>query len=246
MPKVMIDPGHGGADPGAVASGFSLREKDLTLFISKHIDYYLTTNYEVQTKMTREKDQTLNLKQRTDMANKWGADFLVSVHVNAGGGTGYEDFIYINLSDSSKTAKYRDIVHAEIKKVLDKYKIRDRGKKKANLHMLRESKMSAILTENLFIDNPEDQKLLKNETFLKQMAEAHAIGIAKALGLKQKSKPQPVKKAPSTEIPGNYKNMYRVIVDGKQIGAWSNASYLLRNVEKAVEGGGKEIKIVKV
>src|SRR5690625_2559502 len=98
MTKIFIDPGHGGSDPGAVGNG--LREKDLTLKISKKIANILK-DYHCSVKLSRTGDQTLSLKQRTDMANKWGADFLLSVHINAGGGTGYEDFIYNGLSNSS-------------------------------------------------------------------------------------------------------------------------------------------------
>lgn len=243
--KLMIDPGHGGADPGAVAAGFGLREKDLNLTISKRIDYTISKDYDVQTRMTRDSDKTLNLSQRTAAANAWGADYLLSVHINAGGGTGYEDFIHSNLSDSSQTAKMRNAVHAEITKVLQKYGVRNRGKKKANFHMLRESKMSAMLSETLFIDHKDDQKLLKNESFLKDMADAHAHGVAKALGLKKKAAPAPVKPAPSPKVGGQV-GLHRVIVDGKQIGAWGTQSYLLRNIEKALESGAKEIKIQKV
>lgn len=241
---VLIDPGHGGADPGAVAQGFGFREKDLTLSISKRIEATLNGEYEVDVRLTRSTDTTLNLKARTDLANQLNADYFLSVHVNAGGGTGYEDFIFINLSDSSGTAKMRDILHAEIMKVLEKYAIRNRGKKKANFHVLRETRMSAALTENLFIDNANDQKLLRNTSFLNDIADAHAHGIARALGLTKK--PKPVSTPKPNVTPGGQVGLHRVIVDGTQIGAWGNQSYLLRNIEKAIEGGAKEIRVQKV
>src|SRR5699024_10386757 len=123
----------GGNDPGAVGNG--LREKDLTLKISKKIADILK-DYDCSVKLSRTGDQTLSLKQRTDAANKWGADYLLSVHINAGGGTGYEDFIHNGLSNSSSTAKLRNVIHAEVVKELNAW--RNRGKKKANFHMLRE------------------------------------------------------------------------------------------------------------
>ena len=182
MVKIFIDPGHGGSDPGAVANG--LREKDLTLKIAKHIRDYLK-NYNCSVKMSRTGDKTLSLAQRTNDANKWGADYFLSVHINAGGGTGYEDYIYNGLSNSSKTAKLRDIVHSEMNKVLKKYNITNRGKKKANFHVLRESKMGAMLSENLFIDTKTDAEFLKDNKFLKDIGQAHAKGIVKAFGLKR-------------------------------------------------------------
>lgn len=107
MVKIFIDAGHGGKDPGAV--GNELKEKDLTLKISKKIEVILKQYDSVTVKLSRTGDQTLSLKERTDMDNKWGADYLLSFHINAGGGTGYEDFIY-NGSVQSTTVKLRDVI----------------------------------------------------------------------------------------------------------------------------------------
>src|SRR5690625_7807618 len=65
-----------------------------------------------------------------------------------------------------------------------KHGITNRDKKEANFHVLRESKMSAMLSENLFIDTTKDSKLLKDNAFLKAIGEAHAKGIVKAFNLK--------------------------------------------------------------
>src|SRR5690625_3622503 len=207
MVKIFIDPRHGGSDPGAVANG--LREKDLTLKIAKHIRDYLK-GYKCSVKMSRTGDKTLSLSQRTNDANRWGADYFLSIHINAGGGTGYEDYIYNGLSNSSKTAKLRDIVHGEISKTLKKYGITNRGKKKANFHVLRESRMPAMLSENLFIDTTNDANLLKNNAFLKDIGQAHAKGIVKAFNLKggggSTNTSKPVKKpskAQKTTYKGN-------------------------------------------
>ena len=182
MVKIFIDPGHGGSDPGAVGNG--LREKDLTLKIAKHIQDYLK-GYNCSVKMSRTGDKTLSLAQRTNDANRWGADYFLSIHINAGGGTGYEDYIYNGVSSTSKTAKLRDTIHKEISKVLTKYSITNRGKKKANFHVVRESRMPAMLSETLFIDTSKDAKLLKDNKFLKDIGQAHAKGIVKAFGLKK-------------------------------------------------------------
>src|SRR5699024_10449549 len=190
-----IDAGHGGSDPGAVANG--LKEKDLTLSISKKIASILK-DYDCTVKLSRTTDRSLTLKQRTDDANRWGADYLLSIHINAGGGTGYEDFIYNGLSNTSKAAKLRDTIHAEVVKELKVW--RNRGKKKANFHMVRESKMPAMLSENGFIDNKEDADRLKSDAFLNKIAKGHANGLIKALKLKKKgassTKPVTNTKAP--------------------------------------------------
>lgn len=179
--KVFIDPGHGGTDSGASDNG--LKEKDVTLTIAKRIQTLLLKYKDVEVKLSRTKDMTLSLKQRTDMANKWGADFLYSIHINAGGGEGYEDFIHNHLSDSSTTAKIRDIIHAEITKAVD---FKNRGKKKENFHMLRESDMPAVLTESGFIDNKSDASKLKSDLFLDKIAKGHVNGLVKAYKLKLK------------------------------------------------------------
>src|SRR5690625_1767351 len=180
MVKIFIDPGHGGSDPGAVANG--LREKDLTLKIAKHIRDYLK-NYNCSVKMSRTGDKTLSLAQRTNDANKWGADYFLSVHINAGGGTGYEDFIYSG-GVSSKTTSARNTIHSEITRQISD--VRNRGKKRANFYVIRETKMPAMLSENLFIDTKADADKLKDNAFIDKVAKGHAIGLAKAFNLKSK------------------------------------------------------------
>ncbi|MBY0122136.1 N-acetylmuramoyl-L-alanine amidase [Bacillus sp. S/N-304-OC-R1] len=179
--KIFIDPGHGGTDPGAVGNG--LLEKMLTLTISKRIRDMLTRYEDVIVKLSREDDQTLSLKQRTDMANAWGADFLLSIHINATpGGYGYEDFVYPNSSGA--TFAYQNAIHEEVMKQVD---FRDRGKKQGNLHMLRESKMPALLTENGFIDNAADAAKLKQDAYINKIAQGHVNGLVRAFNLKEKA-----------------------------------------------------------
>ncbi|WP_245736124.1 N-acetylmuramoyl-L-alanine amidase [Virgibacillus subterraneus] len=92
------------------------------------------------------------------------------MHCNAFNGTaqGYEDYIHSSLSDSSTTAGYQDIIHAEVIKV---NQLRDRGQKKANFHVLRETTMSALLTENGFIDNAQDGALIKESSWREKVAQ---------------------------------------------------------------------------
>src|SRR5690625_4425304 len=175
MTKIFLDPAHGGNDSGAVANG--LREKDLTLDIAKRIRKYLNDNYTGHSiKMSRTGDMYPSLTKRANDANNWGADVFVSIHINAGGGTGFESYIY-NGNVSSKTKSVQNTVHAEIMKEIGGT---DRGKKRANFHVLRETNMPAILTEVLFIDTKSDADKLKSSAFLDKVAKGHAEGIAKA------------------------------------------------------------------
>ena len=182
MSKIYLDPGHGGTDPGAQGNG--LKEKNVTLAIALKVRDILNRDYEGHSvRMSRTSDTTKSLAQRTNDANSWGADYFVSIHINAGGGVGYEDFIY-NGSVSNNTVAYRDKLHAEIIKQVD---FTNRGKKRANFHVLRESKMPAALSENGFIDNAGDAAKLKSDAYLNRIALGNANGIAQALGLKKKS-----------------------------------------------------------
>lgn len=183
MVKVFLDPGHGGTDDGAQANG--LKEKNLTLAIAKRIEAILVNEIQnVTVRMSRSSDQTVSLKERTDHANRWGADYYLSIHINAGGGLGYEDYIYNKLANSSRTSILRDSLHSEIIKLNG---MNNRGKKKANFHVLRETKMSAMLTENGFIDNAKDAAKMKQNSWLDQVARGHVNGLVKAFDLKRKT-----------------------------------------------------------
>ncbi|WP_082234962.1 N-acetylmuramoyl-L-alanine amidase [Halobacillus massiliensis] len=184
MTKIFIDAGHGGTDPGA--SGNGLHEKDLTLALALKTRDILNNEYDGHSvQLSRTSDRTLSLTERTNMANSWGADYLVSIHINAGGGVGFESFTY-NGSYSSKaeTNRLAGIVHDAI---VNRTEFRDRGKKEANFHMVRESAMPSVLTENGFIDSTSDAAALKSDAFLNSIARGHAEGLAEALGLTRKA-----------------------------------------------------------
>src|SRR5699024_11312514 len=111
-------------------------------------------------KMSRKTDKTVSLKSRTDEANKWGADLVISVHINAGGGTGFESYVYSGAIEL-KTEKVRTTIHNEIMKLIN---VTERGKTKKNLHVTRESRANAVLTENLFIDTKKDAEKSKKQS----------------------------------------------------------------------------------
>ncbi len=80
---VVIDPGHGGKDFGAIGK-YGTREKDITLKIARKLKKKLERKIKgIKVILTRNKDKTMKLKERTDIANKAGADLFVSIHCNA-------------------------------------------------------------------------------------------------------------------------------------------------------------------
>ncbi|AGE63582.1 sporulation-specific N-acetylmuramoyl-L-alanine amidase [Bacillus subtilis] len=181
MVKIFIDPGHGGSDPGATGNG--LQEKTLTLQIALALRTILTNEYEgVSLLLSRTSDQFVSLNDRTNAANNWGADFFLSIHVNSGGGTGFESYIYPGVG--APTTTYQSTIHSEVIQAVD---FADRGKKTANFHVLRESAMPALLTENGFIDTVADANKLKTSSFIQSLARGHANGLEQAFNLKKTS-----------------------------------------------------------
>jgi N-acetylmuramoyl-L-alanine amidase len=215
---IVLDPGHGGKDSGAV--GLNLKEKDLTLSIVRKIGKLLGEYEGVKVLYTRTDDRFLELAERADLANKAAADYFCSVHINATpSGTGFETYVYTDAS--SKSVAYQNVIHPEIYKALGK--VKDRGKKRANYAVLRHTDMPAILTENLFIDNAADNQLLKQEAFIDKVAQGHVDGFSKAFGLKKKPEPK-VEAKPAS------KTIYRV-----QVGAYAdkkNAEALVAELKK--------------
>jgi N-acetylmuramoyl-L-alanine amidase len=222
--RIVLDAGHGGHDPGATANG--LKEKDLTLATVKHIGRMLGEYEGAEVFYTRTDDRYLSLEERAAIANKLKADYFISVHINAGGGTGFESYIY-NGNVSAATIAYQNVVHAEIMKAIGN--VKDRGKKRANYAVLRLTNMPAILTENLFIDNANDAAKLKSEQFLQQIAYGHVMGLEKAFGLKKKTKQQ-AQSQPQQKV--SDKKLYRV-----QVGAFANRENAERLAEELKKKG---------
>ncbi|WDZ83705.1 N-acetylmuramoyl-L-alanine amidase [Micromonospora cathayae] len=180
VPKIYLDPGHGGTDPGAVGNGLS--EKNLTLSIALQTRDILRANWNVDVRMSRTSDITRSLTYRTDDANAWGATIFVSIHINSGGGTGFESYRY--TSTSSNTVALHNAIHSRVLAGMRSVaSVTDRGTKTANFHVLRATAMPAVLTENLFIDTVSNANLLKQASFITATARGHANGIASYLGL---------------------------------------------------------------
>ncbi|MCG7345295.1 N-acetylmuramoyl-L-alanine amidase [Sporosarcina sp. ACRSL] len=126
------------------------------------------------------------LRKRTDKANAWGADVLVSIHHNADKGVwathgGVETYVAPNASKAS-----RDIAAIVHPRIVAAMGLRNRGVKTKNLHMTRESRMPAILTEGGFMDSTVDIKAMRNPAKLKAQGYAIADGLATYFKLRKK------------------------------------------------------------
>jgi len=80
---IVLDPGHGGKDPGAVNNKFDVQEKDLVLDLAQKIGNLIETNTNIEVIYTRKSDQFVPLWKRTEIANKTGGDLFLSLHINA-------------------------------------------------------------------------------------------------------------------------------------------------------------------
>lgn len=129
----------------------------------------------------------VSLKSRTDKANAWKADVLVSDHHNASKGVwhsggGVETYVYPTASQTSK-----DVAKAIHKRVVEAMGLRDRGVKTADFHITREAKMASVLVEGGFMDSTTDIKAMRDKSKLKAQGIAIAEGIAEVFKLKPKT-----------------------------------------------------------
>ena len=104
--RIVIDPGHGGHDPGATSPS-GTREKDIVLLIGLKLAQKVREELAIDVVMTRSTDVFIELQERTAIANKVGADLFVSVHANASlnrAASGIETY-YLNLAKTAKAAQ---------------------------------------------------------------------------------------------------------------------------------------------
>ncbi|HBV95618.1 MAG TPA: N-acetylmuramoyl-L-alanine amidase [Desulfotomaculum sp.] len=170
--KIVIDQGHGGSDPGAVGNGLTeaVLTGQLGLIVVEKLSGY---NAEVILAPRG------TLSERAAFANSAGADLFVSIHVNAGGGTGYESHIHPGASE--KTLSIARSMHSILAVYYREKGFADRGLKRSNFGVLRETRMPAVLLENLFIDSPVDAAFLRGG--LPGIGNEIAWSIARAMGL---------------------------------------------------------------
>lgn len=168
---VIIDPGHGGKDPGAIGRG-GLREKDVILPISLKVAQILQQNG-VQALLTRNSDYFVSLKGRVDMAERANADLFVSIHANSVGlsrpdVSGLEVYYYNSGYNLAQDVR---------RSILNSVNVRDRRVRKARFFVLRKSSMPAILVETGYVTGREDAAKLASPQYRDQMARGIANGI---------------------------------------------------------------------
>lgn len=171
--RIYTNPGHSDRDPGAV--GYE-QERRLNVAVTNYMNAYLLANYECEVKSN---PGTLSdLATVCAEANAWGADLFVSNHFNAGGGDGYECFVY-----SEARRKLGEIFEKHVKAAGQN----SRGVKvKSAFIVLNSTDMPAVLNESAFVDNKKDIQDWNDDAELKKLGEAYAKAAAEYLKLPKK------------------------------------------------------------
>jgi len=175
---VVIDPGHGGPDPGAIGIG-GIRETDVVLDVSKMVKKLLLEKG-VKVKLTRSNEIDLDLPPRVYFANRSDADIFVSIHANASRGkrrdiNGLETFYYRGWRGRFLAKR----IQKQILKVSPGSP--DRGVKQGRFYVIKNTRMPAVLVEIGFLTGRLDARRLEKSIHRKKIAYAIAKGILEYL-----------------------------------------------------------------
>jgi len=230
---IALDDGHGMETPGKrtpkLDNGRVIKENEFNRAVVKYLDQELR-RCGFKTLLVAPTDTDTPLANRVNLANKKCADAYISIHFNAFDGkfngndpSGHEIHVY----PASKNA--RRLGECVLKYLNQGTKQKNRGiKYSKGLYVLRKTRMPAILSENGFMDNKEEAKLMLNANFQKEVAREHAKGICSYFGVKY------VAEKNEEESRTNGK-LYKV-----QVGAFSKKNNAEKLKEKLKKDGYKD------
>lgn len=181
---IVIDPGHGGKDPGNLATSDSYyNEKNLNLMIALKLGEYLTDNLDnVEVVYTRQADIFVDLDDRVDLANQNNADYFISIHCN------YSPKPHVNgtsthIHSTDLKASYElaqsienDFVTRAKRNSLGVFDANKRGR---NLYVVQHTKMPSVLIECGFMSNTKEEKYLNSSEGQAYIASAIYRGVKK-------------------------------------------------------------------
>jgi N-acetylmuramoyl-L-alanine amidase len=176
--KVVLDPGHGGNDPGAIGA-MGTKEKTVVLAITLKVGNILVKNG-VETIYTRISDKTQSLQEKCDVSNAAKPDYFISIHANSFTSPTVSGIETYYSSGNAAGAKIAQAVQAELLKETGRV---DRRVKTAGFYVLNNTDATAILVETSFLSNPEEEKLLGTDVYQNKLAKAISTGILKSLGV---------------------------------------------------------------
>lgn len=175
---VVIDPGHGGRDPGAVGIG-GLREKDINITVARRMQRSLQEKG-INAVLTRSDDREIDLDPRVDFAERANADIFVSIHSNAislsrPDVNGLETYYY------SSGFRLAQTIHNS---VLQRTNLRDRGVRRARFYVLVNTSMPAVLVETGFVTGREDAARFRDPAAVNEIADGITAGVLQYLNVR--------------------------------------------------------------
>lgn len=168
---VVIDPGHGGADVGAVGIG-NLYEANVVLAISQQVGALLQQQG-ISVLFTRTSDLEIDLEPRVQMAERANATVFVSIHANSMG----MDRPDVNGTETYYYSSGAGLAEAIQNSIVSSLDVNDRGVRQARFYVLRHTSMPAVLVETGYVTGSEDAPRLADASFQSQMARAIAQGV---------------------------------------------------------------------
>ncbi len=166
---VVLDPGHGGRDPGQLASDPTKyrHEKDIALSIAKKAAQYISERIPNTTvHLTRYADSTVSLPKRTERANALQANVFVSIHCNSNPITEIMGArVHIQSTDFGKSHQLANILRDQLR---DRAKRHDMGlhtfnDRGINLYVLKHTDMPSVLVEVGFLSHPDEERYLNSD-----------------------------------------------------------------------------------
>jgi len=170
--RVVIDPGHGGRDPGAV-SVLGIYEKTVNLDVANKLARYLK-NQGIDVIMTRSGDSHLSLDQRVRIGNRNDPDLFISIHADScetASVRGYTVYICKSASKSSVSAA------GIVENAMRSSNLKSRGVRKADYKVLVSTKCPAILVELGYLSNRKEAALLSDSSFREDLAQRLADAV---------------------------------------------------------------------
>ncbi|MCL6448911.1 MAG: N-acetylmuramoyl-L-alanine amidase [Armatimonadetes bacterium] len=177
---IVLDPGHGGADPGAIGRTLGLQEKVINYDVARRAAGLLTA-YGARVVLTRSGDYEVDLYARPEKANSAGADLFVSIHMNANtstqlsGTTTY--YARSSANGAERLVKSRRLAEHLQSALVSTLRLEDKGVRQADFVVIREAAMPAVLIEAAFLSNPAEERLMATEQFRENTARAIVQGI---------------------------------------------------------------------
>lgn len=170
---VVLDPGHGGVDPGAVSNGINEKDIVYNILYTYGKKYFNAENSLVKAYWTRVNDKKIELNDRASFSESVGADCFISLHMNSASSTAKGTEVYYSATNNKDTASgltSKKLAECFQKSIVDNLLTNSRGVKTAQFVVIKKNTVPAILVELGFISNKEDREKFTNRKYQKKTA----------------------------------------------------------------------------